>query len=153
MYDPYYCDGSVVKRLNKLGFMNVYNRHEDFYEKITTSTVPEHDVVVTNPPYSADHMEKCFRFCAQENNSKPWFVLVPNFVHTKNYYEGAVGKQTPSYVVPKKRYYYFPPAWAMATAKSRHRHKGRYHLGTPCFACLPDCLRALLNKKKPLGEQ
>ena len=28
LYDPYYCDGSVVKKLNKLGFMHVYNRYE-----------------------------------------------------------------------------------------------------------------------------
>ena len=133
VYDPYYCDGSVVKKLNKLGFKNVYNQHEDFYVKIATDSVPDHDVVVTNPPYSADHMEKCFRFCAQGNNNKPWFVLVPNFVYTKNYYEGAVGALTPSYVVPKKRYYYFPPAWAMGAAKSRHRHKGLWTSPFPSF--------------------
>lgn len=32
IYDPYYCQGSTVGRLASLGFPNVYNRKEDFYE-------------------------------------------------------------------------------------------------------------------------
>lgn len=32
IYDPYYCQGSTVARLTSLGFPNVYNRKEDFYQ-------------------------------------------------------------------------------------------------------------------------
>lgn len=45
------------------GFTNVYNRNEDFYAVVERGGVPEHDVLVTNPPYSADHMQRCLRFC------------------------------------------------------------------------------------------
>ena len=31
MYDPYFCAGSVRKRLAVHGFKSVYNRREDFY--------------------------------------------------------------------------------------------------------------------------
>jgi hypothetical protein len=30
IYDPYYCDGSVIRNLAELGFTNVYNKKEDF---------------------------------------------------------------------------------------------------------------------------
>ena len=31
IYDPYYCDGSVVRQLGQLGFNRVHNKNEDFY--------------------------------------------------------------------------------------------------------------------------
>lgn len=31
IYDPYYCNGAVVRHLAALGFPNVYNENEDFY--------------------------------------------------------------------------------------------------------------------------
>ncbi len=34
IYDPYYCEGSVVLQLRSLGFSSVYNRNEDFYKRI-----------------------------------------------------------------------------------------------------------------------
>ena len=43
-------------------FKTVYNTCECFYNKIYEKTVPEHDVIVTNPPYSASqpHIYKSF---------------------------------------------------------------------------------------------
>ena len=32
IYDPYYCQGSVKRHLASLGFTNVYNENEDFYQ-------------------------------------------------------------------------------------------------------------------------
>ena len=32
IYDPYFCAGSVVNNLNTLGYSQVYNKCEDFYE-------------------------------------------------------------------------------------------------------------------------
>ena len=80
MYDPYYCDGSVVHRLNALGFKNVYNKCEDFYVKFEADEIPEHDILITNPPYSGDHMERIIRFCSKANKPVPWLVLMPHFV-------------------------------------------------------------------------
>lgn len=34
VYDPYYCEGSMLKHMAKLGFTSVYNRNEDFYKTI-----------------------------------------------------------------------------------------------------------------------
>lgn len=78
LYDPYFCAGAVVRRLGRLGFPNVYNRNEDFYQVQAGGRVPHHDVVVTNPPYSADHVDKLCRFLA--GNRKPFFCLVPSYV-------------------------------------------------------------------------
>jgi hypothetical protein len=78
IYDPFYCQGAVVRHLNALGYQSVYNKCEDFYGKVAAGTIPEYDVLVTNPPYSHDHIERLLRYCA--TCQRPWFVLVPNFV-------------------------------------------------------------------------
>ena len=50
------------------GFLNVYNQPEDFYK-----TKVKYDVLVTNPPYSAQHVERLFRFVAE--SQKPSCLL------------------------------------------------------------------------------
>lgn len=45
-------------------------------------TIPEHDVVVTNPPFSGEHVPKVLSFCARQG-AKPWFLLLPNYVYLK----------------------------------------------------------------------
>jgi hypothetical protein len=37
-----------------------------------------YDVLVTNPPYSADHKERALGFCLA--SAKPWLLLLPNYV-------------------------------------------------------------------------
>lgn len=116
IYDPYFCAGSVVRNLAQLGFPNVYNKNEDFYRTIEDGTVPEHDVLITNPPYSEDHMERLFSFCSK--HTKPWFLLIPHYVHSKPYYSATLAKGfdgrhvKPFYLVPKKRYHYWSPKGA-----------------------------------------
>jgi len=44
IYDPYYCTGAVKTHLKSLGFTNVYNENEDFYDAIRRGKVPQHDV-------------------------------------------------------------------------------------------------------------
>lgn len=90
--------------------MNVYNLKEDFYEKIKEGSIPEYDVLVTNPPYSVDHMENLLKYCA--NTKKPWFLLLPNYVYTKDYYVSSISSNTTPYmfyVTPHKRYLYSTP--------------------------------------------
>jgi hypothetical protein len=56
IYDPYYCEGSMLKHMEQLGFRNVYNKNEDFYAVCASDQVPEFDILVTNPPFSGERM-------------------------------------------------------------------------------------------------
>lgn len=104
IYDPYFCDGGVKRRLGALGFGNVYNAREDFYAARDAGTVPEYDVLVTNPPYKpcggVDHVEEVLGFVG--GAGRPFFILQPNYVYTKAFYEGAVGRMgtRPFYLTP-----------------------------------------------------
>lgn len=111
IYDPFYCEGSVVSRLNSLGFKNVYNVKEDFYEVCKSMSFPNFDVIVTNPPYSGAHMEHIVKISIE--SGKPWFLLMPNYVYKKDYYEALTRNlEWPVfYVTPasKRRYLYTTP--------------------------------------------
>lgn len=67
-----------------LGFNSVRNELRDFYADIAAGTVPAYDVLVTNPPYSADHMQRLLQFVS--SSGRPWALLVPNYVYTKDYF-------------------------------------------------------------------
>ena len=113
VYDPYYCAGSVVKRLGSLGFARVVNANRDFYEDVAQGRVPTHDVLVTNPPYSEGHMERLVRHCAA--SGKPWCALMPNFVVNKGYFRAAVeqGGEACRFLVPATQYGYDTPAFLL----------------------------------------
>lgn len=112
IYDPYFCDGGVIKKLSSLGYSNVYNRKEDCYEAWESTTEPQYDVFLTNPPYSDQHMDKLMRKVSSPSfGNKPWLLLMPQFVHKKDYYINSMKARqcNPFYIVPKKRYIYSPP--------------------------------------------
>ena len=92
IYDPYYCAGATKFNFEELGFPNVINENKDFYEMIEKNLVPEHDVFVTNPPYSEEHVEKCVTFAAKNMNKfgRPYFMLVPSYVVCKPYFVPAL---------------------------------------------------------------
>lgn len=123
----------MKKKLTKLGFEHVINECRDFYADIENNTIPVHDVLITNPPYSKDHMQRIFRFCTHDNGDRPWLILVPSFVFTKNYYPEAIGDAEPCFLVPRVQYRYYPPAWALAEAKVRHAHEGDWTSPFPTF--------------------
>jgi hypothetical protein len=52
-----------VTRLQALGFSKVYNKNEDFYAAIEAAATPKHHALLTNPPYSGDHVERLLRHC------------------------------------------------------------------------------------------
>lgn len=99
---PYFCAGSMVRHLARLGFHNVVNRNEDFYAAIAEGRVPEYchpcfcfviswcssyDVLVTNPPFSTtpvDHIARLYAFVAEAR--KPFLILQPNYVYTKPFH-------------------------------------------------------------------
>lgn len=109
IYDPFYCEGSMVERMATLGYSNVYNRKEDFYQIQANGTVPDYDILLTNPPYSQDHMERLLQFCTQSR--KPFALLVPNYVYTKDYFQRISGTSQIFFVVPSqgRRYLYTTP--------------------------------------------
>jgi len=92
IYDPYYCAGATKTNFTELGFPNVINENKDFYEVVAKNEVPEHDVFVTNPPYSEEHVEKCVTFAAKNMTqfSRPYFMLVPSYVVCKPYFVPAL---------------------------------------------------------------
>lgn len=126
IYDPFYCAGSVVKHLMELGFPQVYNKCEDFYAVVREGRVPEHDVLLTNPPYSGDHVEQLLRFC--RSNGKPFLLLMPNYFCAKDFYEEALGGVAMAkkvlYLCPRKRYFYWTPKGLRKRGKVQTQHAG-----------------------------
>lgn len=129
IYDPYYCNGAVKRNFATLGFDQVYNVKEDCYRVWESDKAPAFDVLVTNPPYSGDHIERlCQQVMASNKSStvfsnRPWLLLLPNWVHKKDFYKQAIALNKsksgnhaasvascqPFYLVPHKRYVYEPP--------------------------------------------
>ena len=84
IYDPYYCEGGMREKLDSLGFKSVTNEKRDFYADFNNSLLPEYDVLVTNPPYSGDHVPKLLTMAS--SSGKPFFLLMPNYFYMKDYY-------------------------------------------------------------------
>ena len=116
VYDPYYCNGSVIEKLRRLGYSCV-NRNRDFYEDVKTG-LPPHNFLLTNPPYSSDHIERLVKICVERK--VPFALLLPTFVVAKPFWVDAIKRLDPKpfYVFPHKRYTYEPPSWASAETTS-----------------------------------
>jgi len=100
VYDPYYCLGAVVDAIAALGVAreNVLNANRDFYADIAQGSVPEHGILVTNPPYSADHKQKLLDFLVAAASSAsaasstakraaPFALLMPAWVAATDYWQ------------------------------------------------------------------
>ena len=101
--------------LKGFGFEKVINEKVDFYdqwpksyfepseeekeeEECKSDRVVEFDVLVTNPPFSGDHITKLIHFCfhSSPNNQEmgegekifqfPFFLLLPHYVYTKPFF-------------------------------------------------------------------
>ena len=124
VYDPYYCNGRVKDNLESLGFPNVYNRKEDCYQVwASPSQYPSHDILITNPPYSCDHIEKLINHITSPAfGNRPWMLLLPQWVHKKDYFLAKTKHIRPLYLIPKRRYIYLPPP-SFREAKKSDVHK------------------------------
>ena len=119
IYDPYYCGGAVKNHMAKLGFDNVHNQKEDFYARAERSAKGpgDFDVLMTNPPYSANHVERLFKYCAKTPD-KPFLLLLPMYFYTEPFYKETIGSQSNLsnlfFICPGLggRYGYTPPNWA-----------------------------------------
>lgn len=116
IWDPYYCAGTVKRHLARNGFLNVHNECVDFYKLISLHSLPDHDVVITNPPYSTspiDHIFELFDFLSRRKT--PWFVLQPNYVYTKQFWTDITSSQIeaprPFFLTPStpRKYKYKTP--------------------------------------------
>jgi hypothetical protein len=94
IFDPYFCAGTMKAHLGELGFLSVHNECADFYTNIREGRLPPHDVLLTNPPYSGDHVERLLRFVA--TNAKPFLLLMPNYFCAKPYFLPALTEAPPA---------------------------------------------------------
>lgn len=115
VFDPYYCQGSMIKILKSLGIKTIINKNEDFYQMILDNKVPEYDIIITNPPYSGEHKQKLLNFLLS-NIIKPFALLLPCYIATKNYWSTFINNnQIQSnnisflYVLPPESYNYNHP--------------------------------------------
>ena len=93
IYDPFYCDGSIKQRLHLLGCTSVTNNPVDFYQTIRDSVVPLHDVLLTNPPYSSNHIRRTLEFCCRKNKKVLWMMLLPSNVYLRDWYQSVEKKR------------------------------------------------------------
>lgn len=124
IYDPYYCEGSAVDNLSALGFETVSNQNVDAYSTWASGTLPRHEVLVTNPPFSGDHMARFFAYLTAKRlpARAPWMALMPEYVARKAYFReylaacAAAGVPPPVFVGPRTMAYSF--------TAPRHAHGG-----------------------------
>ena len=105
IYDPYFCQGSVIRHLNKLGFDHVSNENRDCYADWASKSTPPFDLLITNPPYSSDHMRRAVEYAVK--SMRPWCLLMPAFVARKDYFQAAVGSLPMLYLGPEGKPYSF----------------------------------------------
>lgn len=115
VYDPYYCRGGIKVVLAELGFPDVHNEDVDCYaawkKKLADGEecggVPPFDVVVTNPPYSADHIRRAMMYCVR--SKRPWAMLLPCNVFQRSWYQEVTKDHSVLFVAPHARYSFQVP--------------------------------------------
>ena len=130
LYDPYYCNGRAKVLLQQIGFENVIHEKRDFYRDMEQEQVPRHHVLITNPPYSDLHKQKCLEFCLTQA-TVPFFLLMPNYVASRNYFREAVtGSATHDmiYLVPSGPYQYEHP---QGTGHDKSPFQSLWYCGLP----------------------
>lgn len=100
VWDPFFCTGAIAKHFVACGVPNVTHVHEDFYKVISEGRIPPYDVLVTNPPYSADHKEKTLAFAAA--SKKPYLLLLPAYVSTKAWFGATTAVAPPFFASPSR---------------------------------------------------
>ena len=89
IWDPFYCNGAAGRHLAALGFAAVHHVCDDFYSVLRERREPLHAVLVTNPPFSGDHIERLVRYATREGGS-PAVLLLPAYVADKPWFRELV---------------------------------------------------------------
>ena len=166
--------------MRELGFVNVKHEKRDFYKDIQEQKVPMHHTLVTNPPYSDQHKELCLAFCLKQFQEKgrPFFLLMPNYVASRNYYRQILGDAVHdvAYLVPSICYEYdhpegtgheippFSSLWFCGVGRTHieefketwENYEWKHHWERPRFAASLDELvawRAIPTQKRPNPRQ
>jgi hypothetical protein len=113
VYDPYYCNGRTAVLLHQLGFENAVHAKRDFYKDVEGDKLPQHDTLITNPPYSDQHKERCLEICLKQfkDHGRPFFLLMPNYVAARSYFSRILGDSidNTAFLVPSIPYEYDHP--------------------------------------------
>lgn len=126
IYDPYFCTGSAATLMEKTFASNkqslplptpvrIHHKKADFYADIKQNRIPQYDILVTNPPYSGNHKERCLEFAVNQlkSHGRPFFLLMPNYVSTKDYFKKITSAKTVQviYIAPSSNcpYEYIHP--------------------------------------------
>ena len=103
VYDPYYCTGGTRVALESLGCNPeaIVHAKRDFYADVAKAAVPPHDLLLTNPPYSADHKLKLLKYLQDGQQPPqppqppqpspppaPFLLLMPAWVVSTDYWQG-----------------------------------------------------------------
>jgi len=122
IYDPYYCNGRTAVLLrDHLGYKHVVHEKRDFYLDIAANSVPAHDILMSNPPYSDTHKTQCLEFCFEQlrSSNRPFLLLMPAYTAAKQYYRSCLQQQNSVvgreedddvvYIIPDRDYHYDHP--------------------------------------------
>jgi len=97
-------------------------------------------------PYSQDHIPKLVNFLSSHAmKSKPWFLLMPQWVSKKPYFTDKWDKKA-FFLIPKRRYIYYPPK------KFREKKISDVHKKSSPFVTLWFIWGGSLEKTKLLYE-
>jgi hypothetical protein len=167
IWDPYYCDGSMKRIFTDMGFTNIiHEKNRDFYKRIQEDDIPDHDVLITNPPYSDDHIQKLLDFVVnvQIPNGRPCCLLLPNWVSRQPDYVERFAKPITSkselfYLSPIEAYTYQMPSWVKTN--DRPDHVGESGSTTPYLSSwyiVPppaggDSTTTTMSRRKPFVER
>jgi hypothetical protein len=128
VWDPYYCDGAVKRIFREMGFTNIIHENADFYQLIKNKNIPPHEVLVTNPPYSEDHIHRLLEFVVGTEivNQRPVCLLLPNWVSRQPEYEERFVNPVAQkqfelfYLSPLEPYTYTMPSWVHQEDRPEH---------------------------------
>jgi hypothetical protein len=115
IYDPYYCHGSIKTDMEKLGYCGtfIHNDPVDCYLAQKLKKVPDHDVVLTNPPFSGDHIKRALVYV--QKSKKPWAFLLPSNVFLRPWFEELFACDSIYFIAPHTRYSFEAPSTQTTT--------------------------------------
>jgi hypothetical protein len=129
IWDPYYCNGGMKRTFQSLGYTNIIHENVDFYKPIRQeSTIPMHQVLITNPPYSDNHIHRLLEFVIQIEipKQRPVCLLLPNWVsrqpdYDERFVQPLAAKQCELfYLSPILPYTYTMPSWVNSHDRPEH---------------------------------
>ena len=99
----------------------MYNKPEDFYQVVKHGNIPQYDVLITNPPYSSDHLDKLLGFL--ESNDKPALLLLPEHLPKKS---SIYSEEKFCFLSPPERYHYWTPEGMRVDQENNAKKKNQH---------------------------